>query len=184
MVTEMDNSWSDPTRSGQRACRHAGRAAARLFALRMIEPSRTFRRWALAHRHEFSLLFGTPSAAAGPAHIEMTSEWVRRLSSVWGPVFMDLWAVQPYTIRSDDELDPRLLRQLNAYRADTGVELPPGALVVMLSCWRSIYGQVALEVFEHFAPLMTDQEPMFELLMVDLVSGMALGDQYRPPAAR
>ncbi|MFF4520431.1 TetR/AcrR family transcriptional regulator [Streptomyces bluensis] len=153
------------------------------FALRMIEPSRAFRRWALAHRHEFSLLFGTPTAAVGHAHTEMTSEWVRRLAGVWGPVFVELWATQPYTILSDDELDPRLVRQMNGYRANTGVDLPPGALVVMLSCWRSIYGQVALEVFEHFAPLITDQEPMFERLMIDLVSGMGLADQYRPPTA-
>ncbi|WP_258862330.1 TetR-like C-terminal domain-containing protein [Marinitenerispora sediminis] len=54
---------------------------------------------------------------------------------------------------------------------------PPGAMVVMLSCWRSVYGQVAMEVFAHFAPLVSDQEPMFELLMRELVRGMGIESQ-------
>ncbi len=151
------------------------------FAARLIAPTRAFRHWSLAHRQEFSLLFGTPSAAAGEAHTDLTSEWVRKLSGVWGPEFMRLWAARPYPILADDELDPRLRRQMADYQAATGVKMPLGALVVMLSCWRSIYGQVALEVFDHFAPLIIDQEPMFELLMQELMSRMGLGPDYRPP---
>ncbi|MFD4413910.1 TetR/AcrR family transcriptional regulator [Streptomyces sp. NPDC058467] len=154
------------------------------FAARLIAPTRVFRRWSLTHRHEFSLLFGTPTSAAGDAQADMTSEWVRKLAGVWGPVFVQLWAARPYPILTDDELDPRLRQQMTDYRDATGVEMPLGALVVMLSCWRSIYGQVALEVFEHFAPLITDQEPMFELLMLELMSRMGLGADYRPPVAQ
>ncbi|MFI9050064.1 TetR/AcrR family transcriptional regulator [Streptomyces sp. NPDC053427] len=152
------------------------------YAARMIAPCRVFRRWALAHRQEFSLLFGTPTKAAGDAQAEMTSEWVRELAKVWGLVFMQFWAARPFVIRADDALDPRLAAQMAEYRAATGVEIPLGALAVMLSCWRGIYGQVALEVFDHFAPLMNaDQEPMFEMLMRELMTGMGLGEEYRPP---
>lgn len=152
------------------------------FAMRMVEPVRALRRWAITHQPEFNLLFGTPSAAAGDAHAELTSAWVRRLAGVWGPIFVDLWTERRFPVPSEDEMDGRLRQQMLDYGADTGVNLPPGAMVVMLSCWRSLYGQIALEVFGHFAPLFSDQEPMFELLMQDLVRGMGLGDQYRPPA--
>ncbi|WP_030809032.1 TetR/AcrR family transcriptional regulator [Streptomyces sp. NRRL S-337] len=151
------------------------------FAMRMIEPVRALRSWAITHQPEFNLLFGTPSAAAGDAHGELTSAWVRRLAAVWGPVFVQLWAERPYPVLAEDEMDPRLRQQMLDYRKDTGVDLPPGAMVVMLSCWRSLYGQIALEVFGHFAPLFSDQEPMFELLMQELVRGMGLEDQYQPP---
>lgn len=151
------------------------------FAARMIAPSRVFRRWSLSHRQEFSLLFGTPTSAAGDAQTDVTSEWVRKLAGVWGPVFVQLWATRPYPILADSELDPRLRQHMAAFRDATGVDMPHGALVVMLSCWRSIYGQVALEVFDHFAPLITDQEPMFELLMQELMSRVGLGVEYRPP---
>jgi AcrR family transcriptional regulator len=153
------------------------------FAARAVSPSRQFRRWALAHRREFALLFGTPTPAAGDAQADLTSEWVHQLAAVWGPVFMQLWAARPYPILADDQLDPRLREQLADYRTATGVDIPLGAIVVMLSCWRSIYGAVATEVFDHFAPLLTDQEPMFELLMVDLTTRMGLAADYRPPAS-
>ncbi|MET9830043.1 TetR/AcrR family transcriptional regulator [Streptomyces sp. NPDC006385] len=152
------------------------------FAMRMIEPVRALRSWAITHQPEFNLLFGTPSAAAGDAHGELTSAWVRRLAAVWGPIFVRLWTERGFPVLAEEEMDPRLRQQMLDYRADTGVDLPPGAMVVMLSCWRSLYGQIALEVFGHFAPLFSDQEPMFELLMRELVSGMGLADQYEPPA--
>jgi AcrR family transcriptional regulator len=152
------------------------------FAARLIAPSRVFRRWALVHRQEFRLLFGTPTVAAGVAHTDVTAEWVRELAAVWGAEHMRLWAARPYPILADEHLDPRVRRQIADYRAATGVEIPLGVLVVMLSCWRSLYGQVALEVFEHLTPLIiTDQEPMFELLMLELVTRMGLGAHYRPP---
>ncbi|MFJ8442006.1 TetR/AcrR family transcriptional regulator [Kitasatospora griseola] len=153
------------------------------FAARLVEPARAFRRWSLAHRQEFGLLFGTPAPAAGGAHGEVTGERVRRLAGVWGPVFTQLWAARPYPIPAEEELDPALRRQLSDHRRVAGVELPLGALVVVLSCWRSLYGQVALEVFDHFAPLITDQEPMFELLMQDLTARTGLAAEYRPPRA-
>ncbi|WP_251016369.1 TetR/AcrR family transcriptional regulator [Streptomyces sp. ISL-99] len=151
------------------------------FAMRMIEPTRVFREWFITRPREFNLLFGTPSAAAGDVHAELTSAWVRRLAAVWGQVFVQLWTTRPFPILAEDEMDPCLRQQMQDYREDTGVDLPPGAMVVMLSCWRSIYGQVALEVFAHFAPLFSDQEPMFELLMQDLMRGMGLEEQYQPP---
>ncbi|MEU5213247.1 TetR/AcrR family transcriptional regulator [Streptomyces sp. NPDC020742] len=151
------------------------------FAMRMIEPVRRLRNWALTHQPEFNLLFGTPSTAAGDAHAQLTSAWVRRLAAVWGSIFVQLWAKRPYPVLAENEMDPRLRQQMLDYSADTGVDLPPGAMVVMLSCWRSLYGQIALEVFGHFAPLFSDQEPMFELLMQELVGGMGLGDMYQPP---
>ncbi|WP_254646592.1 TetR/AcrR family transcriptional regulator [Streptomyces sp. GbtcB6] len=151
------------------------------FASRLIAPSRVFRRWALAHRQEFRLLFGTPTVAAGVAHTDVTAGWVRELAAVWGAEHMRLWAARPYPILADEDLAPQIRRQIAEYRAATGVEIPLGALVVMLSCWRSLYGQVALEVFEHLPPLITNQEPMFELLMLELVTRMGLGADYRPP---
>ncbi|GAA3745335.1 AcrR family transcriptional regulator [Spinactinospora alkalitolerans] len=150
-------------------------------ATRLIAPCRGFRRWSLDHRQEFSLLFGTPTSAAGKAHEDVTSDWVLQLAAVWGPIFLRLWSTRPYEILDDDELDPLLRQQMADYRKSTGVDMPLGALVVFLSCWRSIYGAVALEVFDHFTPLIADQEPMFELLMWELLTRLGLGDEYRPP---
>ncbi|MEU0373628.1 TetR-like C-terminal domain-containing protein [Streptomyces sp. NPDC006283] len=129
-----------------------------------------------------NLLFGTPSTAAGDAHGELTSACVRRLAAVWGPIFVELWTERRCPVLAKEDMEPRLRQQMQDYRIDTGVDLPPGAMVVMLSSWRSLYGQIALEEFGHFAPLFSDQEPMFELLMLDLMRGMGLQHQCQPPA--
>ncbi|MFJ1792461.1 hypothetical protein [Kitasatospora griseola] len=129
------------------------------------------------------LLFGTPAPAADGVHGEVTGERVRRLADVWGPVFTQLRAARPYPIPTEEELDQALRRQLSDHRRATGVELPLGALVVMVSCRRSLCGQVALEVSDHLGPLITDQEPMFELLMQDLTARTGLAADHRPPRA-
>ncbi|MER6346041.1 TetR/AcrR family transcriptional regulator [Streptomyces sp. NPDC001595] len=153
-------------------------------AARLIAPARVFRHWALAHRQEFRLLFGTPTVAAGVAHTDVTAEWVRELATIWGAEHMRLWAARPYPVLADEDLHPRLRRQITDYRAATGVEMPLGALVVMLSCWRTLFGQVAMEVFEHLNPLIADQDHLFELLMSESVTRMGLGADYRPPKGR
>ncbi|MFC8510005.1 TetR/AcrR family transcriptional regulator [Streptomyces sp. NPDC057411] len=152
------------------------------YGMRMIAPSRVLRSWAISRRREFSFLFGTPARAAGDAHAVLTTRWVRRLAGVWGPAFVELWAAHRYPVPSPEQLDPRLLRQMRDYVEDTGVPLPPEAAAVMLGCWRSLYGQVALEAFGHFEPLFGDQEPMFELLMRDIMRNLGLSHQYEPPA--
>ncbi|CAL9617526.1 TetR family transcriptional regulator [Streptomyces althioticus] len=153
------------------------------YAMRMIAPSRVLRSWAIEHQREFFVLFGSPVQAAGDAHLSMTSSWVRRLAGVWGPVFADLWTDRGYTVPPPEQISPRLRQQMLAYVKDTGVELPPEAAVAMLCCWRSLYGQIAIEVFGHFAflPEQQDQQPMFELLMQELISSLGLQHLYEPP---
>ncbi|MFD5559937.1 TetR/AcrR family transcriptional regulator [Kitasatospora griseola] len=106
------------------------------FAARLVEPSRAFRRWELAHRQEFGLLFGNHGSVAGGACGEVAGERVRRLAGVRGPVFTHLWAARPYPLPAEED---------------------------------------------HFAPLVTDQEPMFELLMQDLTARTGPAADHRPP---
>ncbi|MFF4685168.1 TetR/AcrR family transcriptional regulator [Streptomyces sp. NPDC001307] len=164
--------------------RAAGRHPRHNYGMRMIAPSRVLRSWAITRRREFCFLFGTPARAAGEAHAVLTTRWVRRLAGVWGPAFVDLWAARGYPVPDQGQLEPRLLRQMRDYVADTGVALPPEAAAVMLSCWRSLYGQVVIEAFGHFAPLFGDQEPMFEQLMRQIMNDLGLAEQYEPPSAK
>ncbi|MYS15815.1 TetR/AcrR family transcriptional regulator [Streptomyces sp. SID4982] len=159
----------------------AGRFAADNFAMRMIAPSRVLRSWAIGRRREFCFLFGTPAEAAGDEYAAVTTRWILRLAGVWGPAFVDLWAARGYPVASPRDLDPRLLRQMHDYATASSLALPPEAALVMLNCWRALYGQVTLEAFGHFSPLLGDQEPMFEMLMRDIMSSLGLAEQYEAP---
>ena len=84
--------------------------------VRMVESCRVFRRWALEHRPEFNLLFGTPIPdlnldPEGPA--EMAG---RRFGGVFGAMFVELWTTSPFPVPRPDDIEPRLAEPDDADR--------------------------------------------------------------------
>ena len=146
---------------------------------RLLAAARAFRRWALANPVELGLVFASPvpayddKAADGIVH-----EAGRRFGGVFLGLFVELWHRQPFPVRADDEIDPRLLAELRAWPLpDLG--LPHGALEVHLRCWMRLYGAVVLEAFGQVSFAVLDAEPLFELEMATL--GEMLGIEYAPP---
>jgi AcrR family transcriptional regulator len=126
---------------------------------------RAFRRWSVAHRPEFGLMFGTPLPGIDPdASYPLPEPYAAgsRFGAVFEQLFVELWRRAPFDVPADDEIPPPLRDQLNAYLARLGAPLPAGAALVFLSGWIRLYGGVALEVFGHLYFAVTDVEPLFE----------------------
>jgi AcrR family transcriptional regulator len=135
-----------------------------------------FRRWALDHKREYALLFGTPlpSREEG-AQEDWTAECGRRFGLTFVALFVELWHTKPFPVPADDEIDPGLCTQFEYYRRELGVlDLPIGVIVVFLSCWIRLQGFVTLEVFGHMSFALDDSGPMFDLLMHDLAERLGL----------
>ena len=145
---------------------------------RLLAVSRAFRRWGLGHRAELGLLFGSPLPGVDTPPGGETDEAGRRFGAVFLGLFGELWAQHPFPVRSDDEIDPRLVAELLAWR---GVEggLPLGALEVFLHCWVRLYGAVVVEAFGHVGFASADAEPLFERELA--VLGDMLGLPYAAP---
>lgn len=146
-------------------------------ARRLLEVSRTFRRWALSHPPEFALLFGSPiegfprpheadqsadqpaerAQAEGPAY-----EAGQRFGGIFGGLVGRLYQERPFPIPADDELDPALRAQLEAWCDTLPVPLPLGVMQIFLSCWIRLYGSVCMEAFGHLKFAVDDAEPIFE----------------------
>lgn len=135
--------------------------------------SRGFRRWALANRREFGLLFGSPipgveiekSDDDDPAH-----QAAHRFGQVFGELVGGLYLSRPFPVPADEDIPPPLRAELANWSQAFPVPLPLGAAQVFLSCWIRLYGAVAMEVFGHLRFALTDAEPMFELELRDLGS--------------
>lgn len=135
---------------------------------------RLFRRWALTHHHEFSLVFATPVGHARKATGTETSAdpFGRIFLTVAGP----LMARYPLDL-SSSVIPAELKEDLTRYRrtlvdslAETGVEVVPGALgfsamYLMFRFWLRLYGYVALEVFGRFPFSVSDPDAAFEAVL-------------------
>ena len=136
-----------------------------------------FRTWALAHRPEFGLLFGTPLPGIETIHDDFVDECADKFSGEFLALFYELWTRHPFPVPADDEIEPALAAQLARYRDGLGVDLPVGAILIFLRCWVRLYGMVGLEVFEHLGFALDDPSAMFDYTLAELAELLGLGPQ-------
>jgi len=150
-------------------------------AHRLMAAATSFRTWSVSHPAEFSLIFGTPIPGVdlydedSPACIAG-----QRFGLVFAAMFLELWAVRPFSVPDLSELDPRLVPQLDAYRQRLGVDLPLAVVYVFLSCWARIYGLVTMEVFGHLTFALDDAEPAFNTELAQIGRLMGVHDVLGP----
>jgi Tetracyclin repressor-like, C-terminal domain/Bacterial regulatory proteins, tetR family len=141
---------------------------------------RAFRQWALSHREEFALLFGTPVPGVNLEKDEkedFAEECARRFAYTFFALFLELWQKSPFPVPDDAKIDPGLREQLARYRDGIGTDLPLGALLVFLRCWVRLYGIVSMEVFGHLHFALDDAAPIFEITLSDLARMVGLDYQ-------
>jgi AcrR family transcriptional regulator len=137
-----------------------------------------FRRWALAHKPEYGLLFGTPLPGLDVDQDDIATECSRRFGGTFLALFQELWQKAPFPIPADEEIDPSLRKQLSRYRDGLGSTLPLGTLLCFLQGWIRLQGIVSLEAFGHLSFALDDSTQMFELMIAEVAS--RLGLEYRP----
>ena len=146
---------------------------------KMIAASQAFRSWALAHRPEFGLLFGSPLPGLEVLHEgkgadSVVAECASKFSLEFLTLFYELWTKHPFPVPADNEIDPGLLAQLIRYRDGLGADLPAGAILIFLRCWVRLYGMVSLEVFDHLHFALDDPAPMFDYTLAELAGLLGL----------
>ena len=141
---------------------------------KLIAACREFRHWALTHREEFGLLFGTPLPGLEPLHNDKIDECALDFAGSWMTLFLELWQRHPFPVQADDQIEPELLAQLARYIGALGVDLPAGAVLIFLRCWVRLYGMVSLEVFEHLHFALDDAAPLFEYTLAELADLVGL----------
>jgi AcrR family transcriptional regulator len=146
---------------------------------KLIAACREFRHWALTHREEFGLLFGTPLPGLEPLHNDKIDECALDFAGSWMTLFLELWQRNPFPVQADDQIEPGLLAQLARYIGGLGVDLPAGAVLIFLRCWVRLYGMVSLEVFGHLHFALDDAAPLFEYTLAELAD--LVGLDYPPP---
>ena len=102
--------------------------------------ARAFRRWATTHHAEFGLLFGSAAERViEPGKLHGDGERPpqvagRRFGGVFAELVGRIYLEQGFPVPDEDDLDPALRDQLQAWCAKLPVALPLGVMSVFLSC--------------------------------------------------
>jgi AcrR family transcriptional regulator len=154
-------------------------------AVQLLACSRAFRRWAIAHRQEFGLLFGSAGDGVVPSHDRLHADpgspahaAAQRFGAIFATLMAQIYLSRPFPVPAEQELDPALAAQLREWLGEFPFELPLGVVRVFLSCWIRLYGLVAMEIFGHLKFALADAEPMFEAELHSLAEVLGVVDEY------
>lgn len=123
---------------------------------------RAAREWALAHPHEYALVYGSP--VPGYAAPEVTVDPAGRVALVLCRVIAD-GATDPGTGEDDGTLVPGLADQLG---------LPPGLAGSAVLAWSSLFGAISFELFGHTRGVVADHAAHFDATVDRLADEVGL----------
>lgn len=144
-------------------------------AERFRNPCWAFRAWSLAHKAEFTLVFGAPIPGVEQSESDPTAPSSGfAFGLAWLSLLDELWAARPEAFPPPGSADPRLVPELVAFRAAVGTTVPIEGCQLFLSCWMRLYGAVCIEVFGHLCFAISDAEALFEELLADMSQQLQL----------
>ncbi len=126
--------------------------------------------WSVANPGEFDLLMGAGYARLVASQRHVDQVLIRELGGLFGQTFAQLWRRGILRYPSEQEIEPRLRAQVTAYGRLMEHEYPAGVAMVMITCWRQIYGLLCMAVYGHMASSFDDCLPLFENMMDDLLA--------------
>jgi AcrR family transcriptional regulator len=136
-------------------------------AERWLFVPRALRTWALAHPHEWGLIFGTP--VPGYEAPEDTVEPYTRVAAALVQPMLEAWAAGRLGTGAGRR---QASTDLGDAVAPVAEGLLPGVpvekVVLALQAWTTIVGVISLEVFGHWRNTVLDPAQFFEATMRDL----------------
>lgn len=144
---------------------------------RLVAVTCAFRRWALEHRAEFTMVFGAPVPGFNKPECGGIHEAGARLGGIFFKLVAELWRRQPFPVPADEAIPPELRRQLKAFAVECDIDvsdLPLGVVRLYVAAWIRLYGMVAMEIFGHLDFVVDDADALFEAELADLALMMGL----------
>ncbi|WP_156724602.1 TetR/AcrR family transcriptional regulator [Streptomyces apocyni] len=155
------------------AARAATRGAAP--AQRWVAVCEATRGWALAHPHEYALIYGSP--VPGYTAPRDTVGPASRVGLVLISLVRDAHLGPGLaTARLPEAVRPEAERAA----ADLAPDLPPAAVVAMIAAWSQLFGLISFEVFGQFNRVVEDRAVFFAHSATQLAHSVGLVSPPRP----
>ncbi|MFI8996654.1 TetR/AcrR family transcriptional regulator [Streptomyces sp. NPDC053542] len=140
-------------------------------AARWTAVCRAVREWALAHPHEYALIYGSP--VPGYHAPRTTAEPAGRVARALIEVVRDAYAAGALR-EPDDPLPDAVVGDMLALVAEQGVELPAGVVARLVGAWAQLFGLVGFELFGQFNRVVEAREEFFEQAVLQLARSVGL----------
>ncbi|MFD8396357.1 TetR/AcrR family transcriptional regulator [Streptomyces sp. NPDC059680] len=127
------------------------------------------RAWALAHPHEYALIYGSP--VPGYSAPEATVPAASRVGLLLIGIVRD--ALQGPGL-ADLPLPAELRPEAERMAADLAPDLPPEAAVALVAAWSQLFGLVGFELFGQFHRVVEDRDAFFRHAAARLARGVGL----------
>ncbi|WP_438486863.1 TetR/AcrR family transcriptional regulator [Streptomyces sp. S186] len=134
------------------------------------------RRWALAHPHEYALIYGSP--VPGYAAPQDTTAAAARVGLALIAVVEDARPIgdTPVSAPAGPPLPQEVLDDAERLRKTLDVRLPAPVLAEAAAAWAELFGLVSFEVFGQFNRVIEAREAFFEHAVTRLARSVGLGD--------
>lgn len=167
---------------GERAETAAAAVSSATPRSRWVAVASAIRSWALANRHEYGLLYGTP--VPGYAAPEDTVVPGTRVSLALVRVVADAYADGRVAIDRDDADDERRLEEalgdeLDDLATRLGHDLPPEVVFRTVVAWTQLFGLLSFELFSQTRGIVTEHERLFVAATDTMAARIGLIDQLR-----
>ena len=127
------------------------------------------RAWALAHPHEYALIYGSP--VPGYTAPRTTVPPAARVGLLLIRIVRDAHRGQGV---AKTPLPTELRTEAERLAADIAPDLPPEVVAVLVAAWAELYGLVGFEVFGQFNRIVEDREPFFRHAVARLAHSVGL----------
>ncbi|MFV0137497.1 TetR/AcrR family transcriptional regulator [Streptomyces sp. HMX87] len=140
-------------------------------AERWVAVCQAVRAWALAHPHEYALIYGSPvpGYAAPPDTVPAAARVGQVLIGLAREAYRD-----PGRQPAEPALPDGLRTEAARMAADIAPDLPPGVVAALVTAWAQLFGLIGFELFGQFNQVVEDREALFRYAAARLAHGVGL----------
>ena len=141
------------------------------------------RDWALAHPHEYALIYGSP--VPGYNAPEETNPPASRVALALVAIIHDAAEAgrlrEPFVVDMSPKMSKSAVAEAARLKATVFDGVSDGAVIRSLAAWTQLFGSVNFEVFGRLADIVEDVDALFDQSVRDMGAFVGLVDLIRPP---
>ena len=145
---------------------------------RWMAVCRSVRAWAIAHPHEYALIYGSP--VPGYKAPVTTIGPATRVALVLMQLLIDAEAHRQLRHADPIPRPPKALAADLKRLGDAFTDVPEATMVRALTAWASVYGTVSFELFGQFHNVIAANSQFFDAAMSELAEFVGIGGTSRP----